>query len=200
MRPLPPLSGAVLAGGRSRRMGTAKAGLRLGGELLVSRLLRELAVVCGSVYLSLRADQAAGTAPWIPADIPLLVDRHEECGPIAALAAAHRVNPAAAWLLVACDMPGADRVAMAALAAGRDAECDVIAFSSERGAEPLFAVWEPAALLAASAACEAGRFRLRDVLRQCRTRTVAPPEPTSAENLNTPDQLEHYLARQGGMA
>ena len=184
------------------QLNPADAGRRLGGELLVSRLLRELGAVCGSVYLSLRADQASGTdaAPWIPADIPLLVDRHEECGPIAALAAAHRLNPAAAWLLVACDMPGADRAAMAALAAGRDAECDVIAFSSEHGAEPLFAVWEPAALLAASAACEAGRFRLRDVLRQCRTRTVAPPEPTSTENLNTPDQLKHYLARQGGMA
>lgn len=198
-----PLYGVVLAGGRSRRMGRDKTRLEVAGGRLLDRLLCELRAVCERVFVSARREQwhssaepASGpTNGQLPEIVTLLVDEEAECGPVAGLLAARRFAPQAAWLVLACDMPGADRAMMRALADSRDEQWDAVALSSAAGAEPLFAVWEPAALRAAESAWRSGEYRLRRVLARCSVRLVEPTSPISTENINTPEQWEKYLTR-----
>jgi molybdopterin-guanine dinucleotide biosynthesis protein A len=134
-----PIVGAVLAGGASRRMGTPKATLELGGRPLIE--------------YPLAAVQGAGLEPAVVAKRdstlpPLAVPRWDEpaepthplTGIVAALTAA-RGRPV---LAVACDMPFVTAELLADLAArgGRD----LVLPETAGRLHPLLARWEPAML------------------------------------------------------
>jgi molybdopterin-guanine dinucleotide biosynthesis protein A len=134
-----PIVGAVLAGGASRRMGTPKATLELGGRPLIE--------------YPLAAVQGAGLDPAVVAKRdstlpPLAVPRWDEpaepthplTGIVAALTAA-RGRPV---LAVACDMPFVTAELLADLAArgGRD----LVLPETAGRLHPLLARWEPAML------------------------------------------------------
>ena len=81
----PGLAVVILAGGRSRRMGTDKALLRFGDETLVERLVRTLLAVAGELHV------AAGTAgrrlPPLPDGACVVHDADPDQGPLGGLVA-----------------------------------------------------------------------------------------------------------------
>src|SRR5690606_30301814 len=74
-----------------------------------------LAPFCVRVYVSLRPEQAGANAY---AGMTAVVDS-VSLGPASGLAAAFALAPDAAWLVLAADMPLADRELLAALVAAR---------------------------------------------------------------------------------
>ncbi|HZY61518.1 MAG TPA: molybdenum cofactor guanylyltransferase [Edaphobacter sp.] len=100
MQPQVPLdvSGYVLAGGKSSRMGTDKTMLDLAGRPLVQRAVEKLRRVCTEVSIS-------GNRPELEVYAPLVRDVHEECGPLGGFEAA-LLHSTRNWnLLMAVDMP-----------------------------------------------------------------------------------------------
>jgi molybdopterin-guanine dinucleotide biosynthesis protein A len=150
-----PIVGAVLAGGASRRMGTPKATLELGGRPLLE--------------YPLAAVQGAGLEPAVVAKPgsplpPLAVPRWDEpaepvhplTGIVAALTAA-RGRPV---LAVACDMPFVTAELLADLAARAG---PLVVPEVDGRLHPLLARWDPSLLPA-----------LRDALeREARLHVVA---------------------------
>jgi molybdopterin-guanine dinucleotide biosynthesis protein A len=105
-----PVTVAVLAGGRSRRMGTPKALVPLGGAPLIARpLAAARAAGLPAVVVAKRA------SPLPELDVPVVVEpdepTHPLCGVVAALEAAGDV------VAVACDQPWVGGDVLAALAA-----------------------------------------------------------------------------------
>ena len=96
-----PLYGLVLTGGRSRRFGRDKAAFEIAGETLLQRTVELLAPLVAELRVSVRPDQVSESHR---AAYPLLVDQLAD-GPGAGLLAAHAHAPAAAWLVLACDLP-----------------------------------------------------------------------------------------------
>ncbi|MCB9880286.1 MAG: molybdenum cofactor guanylyltransferase [Planctomycetes bacterium] len=94
---------AILAGGRSTRMGEDKATLVLAGETLVARMVRRLAIpgaarfVCGDVR----------SAPDLEPDVMIVRDANPGAGPLAAMADLAEVLPHHVRRIFACavDMP-----------------------------------------------------------------------------------------------
>ena len=84
------LSGLVLTGGQSRRMGTDKALLRNDGESQVARAVRLLGTVCDQVFVSTRANQADEPER---ARFPQIVDRYDDLGPVAGILSAMDERP-----------------------------------------------------------------------------------------------------------
>ena len=181
---LPPLHGLLLSGGRSMRMGRDKALLDAAGvpQLLATFGLLERHVE--RCFVSLRADQ--GEEP-VRASLPGIIDQAEGIGPAAGLLAAHQVHPAAAWLVVACDLPRLQDSTLSALIAGRDRRHAAVAYASARDGlpEPLCALWEPAALAALATQVQDGRSGLRSALQSIDLLLLPADQGGALDNANT---------------
>ncbi|GAC1320580.1 MAG: hypothetical protein NVSMB22_05110 [Chloroflexota bacterium] len=113
------VSGAVLAGGQSRRMGRDKATLLLNGVTLLERAVRSLLLLCDEVLV-------VGNVYDLPHDprIRFVADGVSNMGPLAGIAAA-LTHAQGSWVVVlGCDFPFVDAGVLrrvAELAAGYDA-------------------------------------------------------------------------------
>jgi len=93
-----PIGGYVLAGGRSSRMGTDKALLKLAGRPLIEHATTKLRRVSVDVHI-------LGGNAELAAYAPLVEDMHPGCGPIAGIEAA-LAHSAHDWnLILPVDMP-----------------------------------------------------------------------------------------------
>ena len=132
--------GLVLAGGKSRRMGSDKALLRVDGETQLSRMVALLDRRLPRVYVSARSDQRGEQER---ARHPLIVDRFADLGPVAGILSAMHEHPNVSWLVVACDLPNVDSATIEHLLAERDRKKPFTAFRSSHDElpEPLCAVY-----------------------------------------------------------
>ena len=105
MSPIFPFTAALLAGGKSRRMGSDKSLLPFGGQPLWHHQLRLLRDSGASELLLAAGDESRSWSP--PADIfPRLVfDSKPGAGPLAGLAAALAASDKNHLLVLAVDMP-----------------------------------------------------------------------------------------------
>lgn len=195
----PPLRGLVLGGGRSTRMGRDKAALIYRDDLpqleIAARLLEPY---CRDVQLSVRPGQEL---PPAAAHRPALPDRYENLGPLAGILSAFDLDPAAAWLVVACDLPLLDSATLAHLVAHRDPAAPATAFASaENGLpEPLCAIYEPTFLAPMRAAAAEGRTCPRGLMKRNPVRLLPLPNPAALDNANDPAEaarLAGQLAAQ----
>lgn len=194
--PLPPLRGLVLAGGRSLRMGRDKAGIALHGVTLLERAVALLESLGLRVWVSVRLDQ---TEDSLRSRFRLLPDLGAGLGPSEGLLAAHRLEPDAAWLVLACDLPGLDRESLATLVAARDGGRGAVAWRNpvDGRPEPLCTLWEPATLArlaaqAQSTAAGGSAVSPRALLEASDTVLLAHPRPEVLASLNTPEELREY--------
>lgn len=193
--------GIVLAGGASRRFGRDKATLEIargdGVETLAGWALRRLGEVCAELAV---ADGGRG----VLAGVSSLTDGPGR-GPAAGLLGAARAFPARSLLVLACDLPAvpAELLAkIAAVAAGGD--FDLVLPRWEGGAEPLAALYAPKALAALDRRVAAAHYALYDLAEEPELNVATfsetdlvwfgPPEEIFA-NVNTPEDLAHWLAR-----
>ncbi len=187
---MPSLHGLVLAGGAGSRMGVDKAGLLVGGATLAQRAAACLSVVCRHVLVSVRPGQRA---EWLESldGIEAVEDSVGDLGPVGGVLAAFEHSPAAAWLVLAVDMPLVTEAMLRSLAAGRGVGWDAVAFHSEAlgGAEPLCALYEPAAGAELARRAAAGERSLRWMLASMRVRLLDPPDPAALASVNTPQDL-----------
>ena len=183
------LRGLVLAGGRSSRMGRDKAALvHPDGRTLLRRchdLLREAG--CESIAISLRHDQE------IPAGLDSVeIVRDPEgasLGPIAGIVAGMRLDPAADWLVLACDMPRLDAATLAYLISSKQTDEKFLAYRSgfDGLPEPLCTLYSQAALPILLQA-QAADFRCpRKILIRNDCRLLEPVTPRALDNANTPE-------------
>ncbi len=138
----PDLSGAVLCGGASRRMGVDKALLAVRGGpdpddgTLLARTVRVLSEVAPRVVL------ACGERPrYVELGLETVLDREPGVGPLAGLAAALDASRTVWLAAVACDLPRLESALVRRLLErARERRADVCLLATEAGDEPLIAV------------------------------------------------------------
>lgn len=188
------LTVAVLAGGKSSRMGTDKALVRTpwgAGRPLIEDILAHLnGLGAETILITNRPEHYAYLG------VPLFTDVLPEKGALGGIYTAlyHSTQPHT--LCVACDMPFVIRPLLEYLIALRS-EADVIMPRLGGEAEPFRAVYAHACLAPIRAALEAGKMRVISFFPQVRVRFVDEPEierfdpdHLSFFNVNTPDDLE----------
>ena len=191
----PPLTGLVLSGGRSVRMGTDKSLLRYGHLDQRAATARLLSPFCHRVYCSLRADQPTGDTTPEPLHDD---DRWAGHGPATGLLTAHQRHPESAWLVAPCDHPLLTEAAIRELVVSRDASMAATVFVRDDGLlEPLLAIWEPRALVALKASVVSGRDSPRRLLESLPIRRVTPLDPLWLQDADTPEDRERIVRRRG---
>jgi molybdopterin-guanine dinucleotide biosynthesis protein A len=185
------LTGLVLAGGASRRMGRDKAFLELGGRSLMQIVIDRMARACTEVLIiSSDAQRYAGYG------VPVVEDRFPGVGILGGLHAGLSVAASDLSLAVGCDMPFLNPDLLRAFAAWAEGY-DVALLRRGRHTEPLHAAYRRTCLPAMEAAIRAGERRVISFFPQVDVRYVLPEEATpidphldSFRNVNTPAEWE----------
>ena len=189
------VTGIVLAGGASRRMGQDKAFLELDGRPLIGIVIERMAQVCAQVLVV--ASDGRGYADLGAA---VVEDRFRGVGVLGGL---HAGLEAAAYdlvLAVGCDMPFLNREVLRAFAAWVQG-FDVAVLRRGEWVEPLHGAYRRSCLRAMEAAICAEKRRIVSFFSQVRVRyvtaeEVAPFDPhlRSFFNVNTPAEWERVRA------
>ena len=190
--------GAVLAGGRGRRIGGDKPSLEVGGQTLVRHAVDALRSVGLDVALVLRPHQPV---PLTAHTIGIVRDEIENAGPLGGLEALMRWLPVEWALVVACDQPFLATSLLRGLLAQPRGEVDAVVARPREQLEPLPGLYRRTCLPAVAGALTRGERSLRDLLSSlCLVEMSAgavrrcDPDLLSFVNVNTPADLEQACA------
>ena len=183
----------ILAGGMSRRMGQDKAALPFGEETMLSHLVHLYQPHFDLTAVSLNKAGRFDTAGAME-----VVDRHPGDGPLAGLEAAFLDTGADVIFLTGTDLPLGDPELAKYLLEARG-EHDVCLIRSEKGPEPLFAVYSSACLPAVQQALAEGRRSMFHMLQQMNTLEIPTDDIKGFDvakiltNVNDPQEYARVL-------
>ena len=196
----PEVSGIVLAGGRSRRLGRDKALVEVGGVRLIDRVLGVVRQLTDDVVV-VGGDPRSCARPGVP----VIPDRWPGMGPLGGIHSGLEAVRYPRALVVGCDMPFLD-LRLLRFMILLSADYDVVIPNLDGALEPLHAIYSKATLGPIEALLQAGDLRIVHFLRQVRVRyvdraevEVFDPRGLSFFNVNTPEDLEQaeVLAARG---
>jgi molybdopterin-guanine dinucleotide biosynthesis protein A len=184
------MSGILLAGGRSRRMGRDKAFLEVGGQPLAVRALRVLDEVCEDVVV------ASGDGRRLAAlGRPQVADVVGDAGPLAGIVAGLEGCRHDLAAVLAVDLVRASAAVLELLAGAWGGEAAVVPVVGGR-AQPLHAVWARSAAPALRKLLDAGERSAGAAAMALGGQAVGPevwgradPGGRFATNLNEPADL-----------
>ncbi|MBW1918188.1 MAG: molybdenum cofactor guanylyltransferase [Deltaproteobacteria bacterium] len=184
--------GAILAGGESRRLGKDKATQRLAGRPLAQWVAAALAPLVQECWLISNHLQL-----HLGLDLPLVTDLIPGRGVLGGLLTALFYARPPLVLLAPCDTPFLQTDLLRYLVAQAQGKgVEAVVCQSNRGLEPLPAVFRGRLFSRLEAFLTQGDYRVREFLRHCRTRLVPAetvarfdPQEQSFLNLNTPAEL-----------
>jgi molybdopterin-guanine dinucleotide biosynthesis protein A len=185
------LTGLVLAGGASRRMGRNKAFLELGGRPLIQIVIERVQEACGEVLIV-----TADVASYAGLGVAIVEDRFQDVGVLGGLHAGLAAASHELTLAVGCDMPFLNPEVLRAFAAWAESY-DVALLRHNGYVEPLHGAYRRTCLSPIEAAIRAGKRRVISFFPHVRVRAVTPqdvepldPQLRSFRNLNTPEEWE----------
>ena len=197
------VSAAIMAGGKSRRMGQDKAWLDLGdGRPIVQRVIDVMREVADDVFL------VANDERFATLGLRVVPDRFPEGGALGGIATGVGAATHDRVLVAACDMPFLVPDVFRLLIA-RSEGYDVVIPKVGDDLETLHALYAKACLPAMEHALGAGKMRIISFFDKVRVLELGEdelrrvdPGLASFTNVNTPEELEAVrgsaAARQGG--
>jgi molybdopterin-guanine dinucleotide biosynthesis protein A len=177
----PPITGVILAGGKSSRMGQNKALMSLGGKRLVDRVVEVMHSVFDDLLMVTNTPDV-----YANLGLPMVQDVWPEKGSLGGVYSAiyHVATPYC--LIVACDMPFLQAAVLRYLIP------DVLG-----ELQTLHAIYSKACLQPIERRLETHRLRIVGFFPEVRVRTVTaselePYDPAllAFQNLNTPEEFQ----------
>ena len=180
------IGGAVLAGGRSRRMGRTKALIEIDGVAMADRVLTALRSVGADpvvVYGGDGAELAELSAPVVP-------DAFPGRGPVGGVLGVleHLGDEVDSVLVLPCDVAMIDRTTLAPIVAAATGRPGHIAVARTDRIEPMVAIWPTAVRTRIAELFDSGERALHRIIEQL-DHTDVDVDARGLVNFNTPDDL-----------
>jgi molybdenum cofactor guanylyltransferase len=194
----PVFGGIVLAGGKSTRMGVAKATLPFGPETMLQRVLRLLGTTVSPIVVVAAREQEL---PALPAGVIVTHDERDARGPLEGLRAGLKGLPSSvdAAYVTSCDVPLLVPAFVEHML-GLLGEHDIAVMEIDGFTHPLSAVYRRSVLPQVEALLAQDRLRPVFLFDAVRTRRLSPDEMRVADpdlrtlrNLNTKEDYEAAL-------
>lgn len=187
------ISGVILAGGMSRRLGKDKVSLPLAGKPLALWAAEALAPWISECWLVTNQPLA-----HLSLGLPLVTDLRPGQGPLGGLETALFYAPTPVVLAASADAPFLEPQLLAALAARAAAGVrTAVVCHTSRGLQPFPGLYSVKLLARITAFLNDGGRHLRRFLEQVRVQALSPeevarldPQGRSFLNLNTPEDFE----------
>lgn len=182
----------IVAGGLSRRMGRDKSQIECRPGIKQIDYLLNLARAFDPEPIVSTNDDSI-----VPDWIEVLADLHPGAGPLASLEAFHARLPDQPVLLLGCDLFLIDAATITHLIAHRNVDKSATAYANriDGKAEPLCAIYEPAAIAAAGEAIAKEQFCARHFLQDQEPELLELPNPIALDGANTPEELDEVMAK-----
>lgn len=194
------MTGIILTGGKSSRMGRNKAFLRLNGEVIIERTVRLFKTLFDEVILVTNSpDEYKYLNTRIVSDI------YPQGGSLIGIYSGLYHSSSQYSFVAACDMPFLKKDFIEYIIKQKDNYDIVIPFSKD-GQEPLHAIYSKTCLNPMEEQIKRGNLKIIDIIPGLKARRIErdeiipfDPEFTSFINVNTPSELERAeeIARKG---
>lgn len=193
------VSGVVLAGGMSRRLGRNKAVEPVEGEPLIRRVIGRLSQVCQQTVVVVNDAQRAIALP-LPDSARVVVDIYPDSGSLGGIFTGLSASDCEWGMVVACDMPFLNVALLQHLLSLREGYDVVVPVLDERP-EPTHALYSKTCLPYIERRLRANDLKIARFFDEVRVKLVPEedvtrldPERLSFFNVNTQDDLDRALA------
>jgi molybdopterin-guanine dinucleotide biosynthesis protein A len=187
------VTGVLLAGGKSRRMGEDKRCLVMGGKTLLERGLGVLESVFQEVLVVIAHD-----SPPVSVDARFVRDLVPECGSLGGLYTGLMQATTPYIFVVACDMPFLDQAVIAQFTS-RKATADIVMAKLAARLHPMHALYGKRCLPVLEQMIQARQLKIQEVVSHASLRvqyvtemdlSSIDPSGRSFQNVNTPADLD----------
>ncbi|RIA09924.1 molybdenum cofactor guanylyltransferase [Flavobacteriaceae bacterium MAR_2010_72] len=186
------ITGIVLAGGKSSRMGTDKGFLKLDNVTFMERLIETLKPFVNEIMIVSNNDK------YEQFGYKRLDDCIKDAGPLAGLYTGLYHSKTEYNLVLSCDVPFVNSKILSVLFEGVDPASEVIQLESEGKTMPLIAIYKKQCLQRCLDLLHDGERRLQVAVEQFKTKTISIDSELNqyVQNINTLEQfkaLEHAI-------
>ncbi len=181
---------AILAGGKSSRMGTNKALVKLNGKTLIERMVEKVDYSVAKPIIITNTPEDFNFL-----ELPSFPDVIKNVGPLGGIYTALKYCNSAHCLIIACDLPFLTKEHIRLLYE-QGSTYDVLAFDAGNGVEPLCAVYSKNCLPKIKNQIDKGNFRVTDFFSSVNTRVINMNHikqifrSNMFFNINTPEDLK----------
>ena len=193
------VTGIVLAGGKSRRLGRDKAVEQVGGRPLIARVIDTLANVAGESVVVVNEAERGRELP-LPDSARIVTDLYPDGGSLGGIFTGLNAAHTEWAVVVACDMPFLNVRLLEHLLSQRPGHDAVVPVLDGRP-EPTHAVYSKACLPHMERRLKAGDLKIAGFFDDVRVSLVPQeaverldPERLSFFNVNTQEDLDQALA------
>jgi molybdopterin-guanine dinucleotide biosynthesis protein A len=193
------LSGIVLAGGLSRRLGRDKAIEPFGDEPLIARVISRLSGLTNETVVVVNSVARGDELP-LPDEARVTVDIYPESGSLGGIFSGLTAANSDWGFVVACDMPFLNTDLIAHMLTLRE-DYDAVVPLLDGYPEPTHAAYSKACLPHIESRLKAGQLKIAGFFDDVRVRYVSESEIYNFDaellsffNVNRPDDLERALA------
>lgn len=188
------MTGCILAGGQSKRMGFNKAFIESNGETIISRTLRIFTGIFDEVFIA--ADDVFAYAPL---GVRVVSDVHKGAATLGGIYTAlfHSEHPFT--FVVACDMPFLDAGCIKKILDTADGRHDAFVPFIDGKLHPTHALYSKKCMKTAEEAISSGNLKVTDFLEKIRVKRITIeafkglPIETSVVNVNTQEELARLV-------
>ena len=184
------ITGIILAGGKSSRMGTDKGLVNLKGHSLINHVIQVVNLMCDDIII------ISNQPRYKNLGVPVFEDILKNKGPVGGLHSGLRHSKTQYNLLVACDMPNISFDLIKFVLDNVDGTEDAVVPLNNNQPEPLCGVYAKNCIAQLEKAIDENRFKMQEILKNLNTKYISVDESLpfyTSElfmNVNTMEDLD----------
>ncbi|MFT6126541.1 MAG: molybdopterin-guanine dinucleotide biosynthesis protein A [Flavobacteriaceae bacterium] len=180
------ITGIILAGGKSSRMGTDKGFLKLNGKLFIEHIIAVLTPFVSEIII------VSNHPEYDNFKVKRVPDFVENAGPLAGVYSGLLASKTENNLVLSCDIPLINSEILAELVRQIDDVSEIIQIESNGKTMPLISVYNKSCETVFSSLLNQGERRLRFAVNQCKVKNILlnKEQEKRVSNINTPEQLK----------
>ena len=180
------ITGIILAGGKSSRIGSDKGFLSLNEATFISHIIKAIKPFVNDIII------VSNNSDYDVYKLKRVADIIEDAGPLAGLYSGLNESETESNLVLSCDVPLVNGAVLNKLIKGFDAEKDIIQLKSKNRTMPLIAIYKKQCLHHCQDLLLKGERRLRTAVEQLNTKTIELESELDpyVRNINTTLELK----------
>jgi len=186
------ITGIILAGGKSSRMGTDKCFLKTNNQTFLEKTIKIIEAFTTNILIS------GENKKFKHLGYDIITDEYKDCGPIGGIFSALKYSKSEVNIIAPCDMPYLNADLFKFLISKLDNYDAVVPIFKDK-VEPLIIVLRKRTIDILEEQIKSRKFKILTFIEKINTRFVEINSDLSFysdylfDNINKPDDLEHYL-------